>query len=157
MTKKEKAYAHAMYASGHNPTKIASSLGRNNKTVSSTLQKKIDDPDLLEMISLIKKSELSELHEVGYKARRILNEYLDAVLRGDKEPNVISVTAVLDRTFQQRRLLEGEATVIFDAKASAAEIRASKARIAELEAELQYAEAVELKQDESGVYHAGED
>ena len=112
LNKKELAYAKAMTDLGHSPSSVANTLGRSHHTVIVHLQHGCDDPEVHEMVELIKRSELKELQIIGWKSRTILNNYLDRVLSGEKEANPISVTAVLDRTFQQRQILAGQPTQI---------------------------------------------
>ncbi|HIE65201.1 MAG: hypothetical protein ABGX83_00170 [Nitrospira sp.] len=156
LNKKELAYAKVMVDLGHSPTSVANSLGRSHHTVITHLQKECDDPAVAQMVELIKKSELNELHAIGFKSRAILNNYLDEILAGERQVNPIAVTAILDRTNNQKVTLQSNTPMIFDARANAAEAKATKGRIEALEAELKAA-GVELIQDESGVYHAGED
>lgn len=57
------------------------------------------------MVNIIKELEIDDLYLLGAKARKRLHELLD---QGDTK--AIEITAVMDRSFQQRRLLEGQFT-----------------------------------------------
>ena len=96
---------------GNSPSAIAKQMERSHNTVIKYLNSDVyDNPELQELVSIISKRECQELTVIGSKARACQHKYLDAVLSGEKEPNPIAVTAIADRGFQQRRLLEGEST-----------------------------------------------
>ncbi len=109
--KSELAYFKVLSDQGMTPNAIGKLIGRDPKTVSKYLSQEITDPEVERMVELIRKAELSQLHQIGLKSRVILIDYLDSVLAGEREVNPISVTAILDRTFTQRRLLEGSSTM----------------------------------------------
>jgi len=98
---------------GESPTSIArrSPGHRSHHTVIKALNQ-IDwsDPILQGLIEKIKGTELDELETIGGMARTVIFNYLTDVLDGNKEPNPISITAIQDRCFQQKRLLLGEST-----------------------------------------------
>lgn len=73
-----------------------------------------DDVQVQEMVKIITERELTDLRRIGAKSRECLDMYLNSVLNKEKEPNPIAVTAIMDRSFQQRRLLEGNSTDILD-------------------------------------------
>ena len=56
-------------------------------------------------MKVIKDRELNDLYLLGAKARKRLHEVLD-----NEKPKPIEATAIMDRTFQQRRPLEGQST-----------------------------------------------
>ncbi|MEO2159031.1 MAG: hypothetical protein ABGX31_06800 [bacterium] len=136
LTGKEVAYAHAKAAMGVSASSIAKDLERSHHTIISHLKKEVNDPAVAEMVELIKKSELNELHEIGAKSRAILNQYLDEILANERQINPIAVTCILDRTNTQKVTLQSNTPVIFDTRANAAVAKATKARIEVLEAEL---------------------
>ncbi len=113
-TKEELANMKALSDSGLSASSIATRMGKSHVTVMKYLrtQEYWMEPEIQELIDRIKKRELSELHGIGGKARAILNNYLDECLDGTTKVNPISVTAILDRTFTQRSLLEGRPTEI---------------------------------------------
>lgn len=109
--KTELAQFKVLHDMGLAPNAIGKQTGRDPKTVRKWLQSDAyQDPELKQMIRVIKEKELEQLTLIGGKARTILDRYLDDCLEGNREPNPISVTAILDRTFQQRRLLEDKST-----------------------------------------------
>lgn len=109
--KKELSQFKVMSGLGLTPNAIGVKTGRDPKTVRKWLKSDVyQDPEIQQMIDTIKGKELEQLTLIGGKARTILDKYLNDCLEGNKEPNPISVTAILDRTFQQKRLLENKST-----------------------------------------------
>jgi hypothetical protein len=106
-TKPELARFKAMADLGLTPNAIGKRVGRDPKTVRKALQSPAyqTDEDLQEMVETIRKRELSDLYLLGAKGRQRLHELLD---KGDTQ--MIPTIALVDRTFQQRRLLEGGST-----------------------------------------------
>jgi hypothetical protein len=90
------------------PNAIAKRVGRDPKTVRYYLQSPVyeTDPDLQEMVELIKARELDDLYLLGAKGRKRLHDLLD-----EGQTKMIETIALVDRTFQQRRLLQGGSTV----------------------------------------------
>ena len=86
---------------------IARTLGCSNHTVKKYLSDDVlqDDPVIKEIVATIKKKELEDLNLIIGKARKRLHEILD-----EGKTKAIETTAIMDRCFQQRRLLEGEST-----------------------------------------------
>lgn len=110
-TKPDLANFKIMKEMGLTPNAIGKRTGYDPKTVRAYLASEVySDPEIKQMIELIKGKELNDLHLIGGKARAVLNGYLDSVMRGDKEPNPVAIVAIQDRSFQQRRLLEGLST-----------------------------------------------
>jgi len=107
-TKKELAQFKVMSDMGLTPNAIATQTGRDGKTVRKYLQSDVYDnnPEIQQMINTIKKNETDDLYLIGAKARKRIHELLDG-----GETKVIETVAVMDRSFQQRRLLEGQSTV----------------------------------------------
>ena len=96
----------AMNELGESPTSIADRMGRSHNTVIKYLQSDAyKDPAIAEMVENIKEKELSDLYLLGAKGRSRLHELLD---KGDS--TMIPTIALVDRVFQQRRLLEGNST-----------------------------------------------
>lgn len=105
--KKEISQMVALHRLGHTPKSIARRLGRSHHTVQRYLRSEIfqNDTEIKAMIALIKDKELEDLTLLGAKARGRLHQLLD-----QGETKAIETTAIMDRSFQQRRLLEGEST-----------------------------------------------
>ena len=101
--KKEVARMKVLSDLGNTPSAIGKMMGRDGKTISRYLgvPENFQDPEVQALIAKIKEDEISDLYLLGAKAKSRLHELLD---RGDSK--MIETTAVLDRTFQQRRLLE---------------------------------------------------
>jgi len=106
-TKLELARFKAMADLGLTPNAIGKHVGRDPKTVRSYLQSPVydTDADLQEMIDQIKARELEDLYLLGAKGRKRLHDLLD-----QGKTKMIETIALVDRTFQQRRLLEGGST-----------------------------------------------
>lgn len=104
--KTELAQFKALSDLGLSNNAIAKRTGRDNKTVKKYLESDAyNDPDIQEMVNRIKEKELSDLYLLGAKARHRLHELLD-----EGKTKAIETTAIMDRTFQQRRLLENQST-----------------------------------------------
>ncbi len=104
--KTELARIKAMSDLGLTPHAIGQRLGRDGKTIRRYLDSDVyHDPELQEMVAIIKKRELEDLYLLGAKGRKRLHELLD---QGDTK--VIETIALVDRTFTQRQLLEGKPT-----------------------------------------------
>jgi hypothetical protein len=105
-TKKELARMKAMNELGESPTSIAERMGRSHNTVLKYLESDVyNDPTIAEMVEKIKEKELSDLYLLGAKGRHRLHQLLD-----QGKSTMIPTIALVDRTFQQRRLLEGNST-----------------------------------------------
>jgi hypothetical protein len=106
-TKPELARFKVMADLGVTPNAIGKKVGRDPKTVRYYLQSPVyeTDPDLQEMVELIKARELNDLYLLGAKGRKRLHDLLD-----EGQTKMIETIALVDRTFQQRRLLEGGST-----------------------------------------------
>lgn len=105
-TKKEMAQFKAMNDMGLTPNAIAVKTGRDAKTIRKYLQSDVyKDPDISSMVDLIKEREVNDLYLLGAKSRMRLHELLD-----DGNTKAIETVAIMDRSFQQRRLLEGQST-----------------------------------------------
>ncbi|MFA5975957.1 MAG: hypothetical protein WC859_07300 [Elusimicrobiota bacterium] len=108
LTKTEKAHAVALRDSQLTPNASARRMKRDPKTIRNFLQTdEVNDPEIQMIVAQIKERELSDLFLIGYKARRNLHKRFD-----ESSPTVIESTAVMDRSFQQRQLLEGRPTNI---------------------------------------------
>ncbi|MBU3948869.1 MAG: hypothetical protein KJ882_03390 [Proteobacteria bacterium] len=105
-TKNELARFKAMSDLGLTPHAIGTRTDRDPKTVKKYLQSDVyNDPEIKQMVDIIKDKEISDLYLLGAKARKRLHELLD-----DGNMKAIETVATMDRTFQQRRLLEGQST-----------------------------------------------
>lgn len=135
-TKPQLAKLKALTDMGQTPTAAAKVVGIDHHTALSYIRDRaavFEDREIKAMINRLKQAELDQLTTITGKARLILDQYLDDVMAGEREANPISVTAILDRTFQQRRLVEGASTVNVSLR-SVAEQAAQ--RLAEIEAEI---------------------
>ena len=104
--KKELARMKVMHDLGVSPTAIAQRLGRSHNTVIKYLDSDVfNDPSISQIVEQIKEKELSDLYLLGAKARKNLHTMLDQGKGG-----MIPTIACMDRSFQQRRLLEGRST-----------------------------------------------
>ncbi len=105
-TKKELAQFKALNDLGLTPNAIAVRANRDPKTVRKYLQSEVyDDPEIMQMVNIIKTKEVNDLYLLGAKARKRLHELLD-----EGNTKTIETVALMDRSFQQRRLLEGQST-----------------------------------------------
>ena len=135
--KRELAKMRVLYDLGQSPSSIAKSLGKSHHTIIKYLRRaNFSDPEVQRLMEMIKSSELAELHGIGGKARAILNDYLDDVLEGIRQPQPIPITAILDRTFTQKRLLEGSSTQNIDFPGLRMEAEDRRKRLAKLQKEL---------------------
>ncbi len=106
-TKNELAKMKVMSDVGLTPTTIAGKLGKSHHTVIKYLQSDVyTDPSIGKMIERIKEKETQDLYVLGAKGRQRLHELLD-----EGKAQMIPTIALVDRTFQQRRLLEGKSNV----------------------------------------------
>ena len=98
---------------GYNKSQIARRMGMtdsgHNTIIRYLKHKRMESPEVIALAEAIKETEIKDLTLIGVKARIRLHELLD---EGKTKP--IETVAIMDRSFQQRRLLEGSATEIFD-------------------------------------------
>ena len=126
-TKKELARFKVMRDLGLTPNAIGARTGRDPKTVRKYLQSEVyNDPEIMRMVDIIKEKEVADLYLLGAKARYRLHELLD---EGDTK--AIETTAVMDRSFQQRRLLEDQSTDNVNIHAIIAEIKRGEQKVEE--------------------------
>jgi len=105
--KKELARMKAMADMGESNRSIARQMGKGHTTVKKYLNSAVfNDPDIAQMVERIKKTETTDLYMLGVKARRNLH-----VLADEGKMRPIENIALMDRVFQQRRLLEGRSTM----------------------------------------------
>ncbi len=92
---------------GESNRSIARQLGKGHTTVKRFLNSDVfNDPDIDKMVERIKETATTDLYLLGVKARRNLHVLADS---GKMRP--IENIALMDRVFQQRRLLEGKSSV----------------------------------------------
>ncbi len=104
--KKELARMKAMNDLGVSPTAIAVRMGKSDNTIIRYLKSEVfTDPDISMMVEKIKEKEIEDLYLLGAKARMNLHDLAE---EGEMRP--IENIALMDRSFQQRRLLEGKST-----------------------------------------------
>ncbi|MBN1226338.1 MAG: hypothetical protein JXA79_05055 [Deltaproteobacteria bacterium] len=105
-TKTELARFKVMSDLGLTPNAIGSRMDRDPKTVRKYLQSEVyNDPEITRMVTTIREKEIADLYLLGAKARNRLHELID-----EGQTKTIETVALMDRSFQQRRLLEGEST-----------------------------------------------
>jgi hypothetical protein len=105
-TKKELAQFKAMNDLGLTANAIGVKTERDPKTVRKYLQSDVyNDPEIAGMVDIIKTKEVNDLYLLGAKARKRLH-----VLMDEGNTKTIETVALMDRSFQQRRLLEGLST-----------------------------------------------
>ena len=93
---------------GMSSTAIAGKLGKSHHTIIKYLQSDVfTDPTIKEIVEKIRDTGLNDLYLLGAKGRQRLHELLDS----EEKVQMIPTIALVDRTFQQRRLLEGRSTV----------------------------------------------
>lgn len=105
--KKEIAQMVVLSVMGNSDNSIGRQLGRSPHTVRKYRNSEVDlkDPVVQKLINQLTKTETDDLRLLGGKARARLHVLLD-----EGKTRAIETTAIMDRTFQQRRLLEGEST-----------------------------------------------
>lgn len=102
----ELANIKVLHEEGYSPNAIGKLAGRDPKTVRKWLQSEAyqEDPELQKLVDLVREKEIEDLTLIGAKARQRLHELIP------QENKIIPLVAAIDRTFQQRRLLEGRRT-----------------------------------------------
>ena len=90
---------------GKKPYEIEKITGHSHNTIAKYLadQEAYTDPKMQERVTQIKKKEILDLTVLNVEAKQRLHEIVP-------KANVIEALAVVDRTFQQIRLLEGKST-----------------------------------------------
>ncbi len=106
--KKEVAKMVVLHELGESDRAIGERLGRSHTTVKKYyIRPEVYlDPGLQKLVVQIREKEVNDLYMLGAKGRARLHEMLDD---GEKL-QMIPTIALVDRTFQQRRLLEGRST-----------------------------------------------
>ena len=105
--KMQLAQMKALADMGESNRSIARQMGKGHTTVKKYLNSDVfKDPEIDKMVERIKETETADLYMLGVKARRNLHVLADA---GKMRP--IENIALMDRVFQQRRLLEGRSTM----------------------------------------------
>ncbi len=100
--KKQLAQMKALSDMGESNRSIARRMRKGHGTVKKYLNSAVfNDPDIDKMVERIKETETTDLYMLGVKARRNLHVLAD---KGKMRP--IENIALLDRVFQQRRLLK---------------------------------------------------
>jgi len=106
--KKEVAKMVVLHELGESDRAIGERLGRSHTTVKKYyIRPEVYlDPGIQKLVAQIREKEVNDLYLLGAKGRARLHEMLDD---GEKL-QMIPTIALVDRTFQQRRLLEGRST-----------------------------------------------
>lgn len=127
--KKELARMKVLADLGEAPTAIANRMNRSHHTIIKYLAEyDFSDPQVKVLIEKIKDRELNDLYLLGAKARNRLHTLLD-----EGNTKTIETVALMDRAFQQRRLLEGQSTEIHDYEGTSRRIEELKTRLREIE------------------------
>jgi len=118
--KKELAEMKVLSDLGHSPTAIARKIGKSHHTVIKYLNyhEIYDDPEVKRLIEQIRAKELEDLFMIGAKARKRIHELLD-----EGKTKMIETVACMDRSFQQRRLVEDLSTDNIDIKGTVTSLR----------------------------------
>jgi len=90
---------------GHTYRDISRQLNLSVQTIADVKFNRVVEPNQ-DLLDRVKRTELAELTVIGAKARGQINRLLD-----DGQTKLIETVACLDRTFQQRQLLEGKPTI----------------------------------------------
>jgi len=105
-TKKQLARMKVLSDLGESATAIGKKLGKSHTTIGKYLRSDVfTDPGMKDLVERLREKELEDLHLLGAKGRQRLHELLD-----EGNSQMIPTIALVDRTFQQRRLLEGKST-----------------------------------------------
>lgn len=89
---------------GNSANAIAKDDGVSHKTVLKYLRSDVySDPKISEIVERIREKELNDLTVIGAKARQRIHDIFDT-----GKPALIPAVACMDRSFTQRRLLEGK-------------------------------------------------
>lgn len=149
----KQAYIAVLLSEGYSYRQISRMLGVSGQTITE-IKRGLIVPDEKLMKSL-ESQEINRLRHVGFLATEANQRWLEGVLDGNQKHNPIASTAIQDRSFQQRRTLEGEASIIYDMKGNVDSSRALMARIKELQAEVAAAtRSIDLQPSEDGTYQA---
>ncbi len=98
---------------GESNRSIARQLGKGHGTIKKYLNSDVftNAPEIDRMVEQIKDREVADLALLGARGRQHIHELLD-----EGKSTLIPLIALVDRTFQQRRLLEGKSTVNLNLK-----------------------------------------
>ena len=101
----ETAQVLALSRSGATPYGIEKRTGISHNTVAKYLaaQEAYSDPGMKQLVDKILENEISDLVVLQTRARKRLHEIAERM-------NPIEAIALMDRTFQERRILEGKST-----------------------------------------------
>lgn len=132
-TKSDIVKMQALHELGNSYRQIGLALNLSGHTVAKYIKQELSPEDkerVKELVEKIRETELEDLTIIGAKARARLHELLD---EGKVRP--IEATAIMDRSFQQRQLLQGRATERVTITALSEEKRRELKEIAKLYAE----------------------
>jgi hypothetical protein len=106
VSRNEAARMKALQKLGYTDYRISKIVGRSRVTIAKYLQSEIfTDPQFEKKVEQIKEKEMLDLYSLGGKARMHLHNMIE---QGSLTP--LESIALMDRSFQQRRLLEGKST-----------------------------------------------
>ena len=105
LNRNQKATIKALTELGHTKTEIEKYTGHSHHTITKYLDEAeaYADPKMQEKVTQIKQKEILDLTVLNVKAKKRLHELAPKM-------NAIESIALMDRSFQQLRLLEGKST-----------------------------------------------
>jgi hypothetical protein len=105
LNKREIAEIKALKELGNSNYAIEKRTGITHGTIATYLanQEAYNNPKIKELVARVKENEISDLVVLNLKAKDRLHKIIPSA-------NVIEALAVMDRSFQQTRLLEGKST-----------------------------------------------
>jgi hypothetical protein len=105
LQRKQKANIKALAELGHSKCEIEKLTGHSHHTIAKYLDESeaYADPRMQAMVTKIKEKEILDLTVLNVRAKARLHELAPRA-------NMIESIALMDRTFQQLRLLEGKST-----------------------------------------------
>lgn len=103
-TKREIVQMNALKQLGKSAYSIGLSLGRSHHTIQKYINAPfLTDPKYAAMVEDYKQKEILDLTTLNIKSRARLHDLVETM-------TPLEATALMDRAFQQRRLLEGKST-----------------------------------------------
>ena len=154
ITEVRKIYGKILLDQGVSYTKIHEITGLARSTIAKIKHGMIETPPAL--VAAVKKAEHRELSHIGMVSRGITAKRLEADLEslpGEEKVPLSQVLKAQEVAFQQRRTLEGEASIIFDRIGTTSRIGANSERLAQL---MKEKKEIQLRDSGDGVYEVDE-
>lgn len=119
---------------GQSRWSIAEKMGWDYRTVKKYVQdyQTIPDAEVKALVEEIKEREKADLYILNQRARLRLHELLD-----EGKTKMIETIALADRSFQQRRILEGQSTEHIDHRMVVTRLSDAQRELQELAKELE--------------------